>query len=782
MPPNDGSSTSVAAPEDSLNPNQLIEIVLKVSLNGVPQGDFLVYMSDERAFFLAVRDLAQMRVTKVTGRTFTIAGETYTSLKSIPGAAVEFNEKTLTLNMQLPPEILPRESFDFGARLPATPIQPRAPGGFLNYQVGRTFTQEGLDTYNGASELGVNLGELLLLDNHSYTTHSGQTHAIRLQTQLIYDQPEELRRWTFGDSVAFSGELGSAFNFAGIGVSKLYQINPYIIKSPQAGFSGTVALPSTVDVYMNGARVQSQSIAPGAFNLQNLNYQGAIGLSNLEFVIRDPFGREQRVSFPYFFSEQLLAKGLHEYSYNLGAIRNNYGVKSNDYGSAAVSAFHRYGVNDFFTLGLSGDATVDHINFGPQASYNTVKAGIITAGIAASRDNEGTGRSGFAGSINHSFLYGPFSTQFFARRFTEDYSVLGFTPLDQPKFQGSAGISYGSGYTGSISLGYAVQTVFGGATDQHSTTLGYSRTLSSNLLIFANVSRIVDTSTGYASFLGISYFPASGLLANASHVKTKDGATASQLEYSKTPPIGEGIGYRVLAQRSESGSSVNESISPFVQYNARSAILIAQGTQFVNTSSSGVYQLSIAGAAAYIGNDVYFSRPINDSFALVNIDPPLSGVRVLKSSAEIGVTNAGGTAFVPDLGSYQVNDVAIQSKDIPLDYAVTKSAQKIRPPLRAGVVARFDIMRVRAITGRLQIRSDDSTRPLENYEFVLTGKAATLRLSTIRGGDFYAENAAPGRYSAELHVEDKTCRLELTVPDSHEIVTDLGELFCETVH
>jgi hypothetical protein len=82
----------------------------------------------------------------------------------------------------------------------------------------------------------------------------------------------------------------------------------------------------------------------------------------------------------------------------------------------------------------------------------------------------------------------------------------------------------------------------------------------------------------------------------------------------------------------------------------------------------------------------------------------------------------------------------------------------------------------------LQNRSDDRTRPLENYVFVLTGKAATLRLSTIRGGDFYAENAAPGRYSAELHVEDKTCRLELTVPDSHEIVTDLGELFCETVH
>ena len=155
---------------------------------------------------------------------------------------------------------------------------------------------------------------------------------------------------------------------------------------------------------------------------------------------------------------------------------------------------------------------------------------------------------------------------------------------------------------------------------------------------------------------------------------------------------------------------------------------------------------------------------------------------MLRSSAEIGVTGATGTVFVPDLGSYQVNDVAIQSKDLPLDYSVGKSAQKIRPPLRSGVLASFGIERVRAITGRLKIRRDGIESPLENYEMVLTGKTATARVSTIRGGDFYIENLLPGRYSAELKVEEKACRLELTVPDSQEIVTDLGDIFCESIH
>ena len=763
--------------------DQPVQIVISVRLNGVAKGDFVAYLTAGRDFLLLPRDLVAMGVPKPPGRLVDIAGEPHLSLQSIAGAELKFNEKTLTLDIQLPPDMLPSQSLNLGATQPATTISPRAPGGFLNYQLGRTLTQSGFETYNGATELGLNVGKFLLLDNRVYTTSSGQNRAVRLQTQLVYDQPEELRRWTLGDGIAASGELGSSFNFGGIGVSKLFQINPYFVKSPLAGYAGAVTLPSTVDVYMNGARVQSQSLAPGNFNLQNLDNRGATGLNNLEIVIRDPFGREQRVSFPYFFSDQLLAKGLDEYSYNVGVIRRNFGVSSSDYGTPAVSAFHRYGVSNTLTVGLNGDATPDHINIGPRASLNTGNAGVVTVGLAVSHDSDVTPRSGAAASVNHSFLSGRFSSQILVRRFTEDFTVIGFAPTDKPKLQGSAGVSYGAGNTGTFSLGYSSQTVFGGAADQRTTTLGYSRTLARNLSIVANVSRIVTGTSGYAAFFGVTYFPGSGMTVNASHQKTKNGDTSDQLQFSKTPPIGEGVGYRVIAQRSVTTGTVSESISPFVQYNARAAVLTAEGTNFVNggSGSSGFYRVSIAGAAAYIGNDVYFSRPINDSFALVKIEPPLAGVRVLKSSAEIGVTDATGTVFVPNLGSYQVNEIAVQPKDIPLDYTVSKSGQKIRPPLRSGVLATFDILRIRAVTGRLKYRSDGAVIALENYEMVLTGKTATARVSTIRGGDFYVENLVPGHYSAQLNVDKKSCKLEVTIPDSNEIVTDLGDIYCEPI-
>ena len=757
--------------------------MLNVRLNGVRKGDFLAYMTGDGDFLFPPRDLVAMGVPRPAGRTVEIAGEMLLSLKSIEGAELTFNEKTLTLEIQLPPGMLPGQSVNLGATQPALDLSSRARGGFLNYWLGYSHSQSGFEAYNGATELGLNIGKLLLLDNRTFSAADGQYRSVRLQTQLLYDEPEQLRRWTLGDAFASSGELGSTLNLGGISVSKLYQINPYFIKTPLAGFAGAVALPSTVDVYMNGARVQSQTLAPGNFSLQNLNAYNATGLRNIELVIRDAFGQEQHVSFPYFFTDQLLAKGLHEYSYNAGFIRNNFGVKSNEYGTAAVSAFHRYGWSDTLTLGLGGDATRDHINFGPRVSLNTVNAGVVTAGFSLSHDRDIPIKSGAAASLNHTFVSGPISSQLFVRRFTEDYSVIGFNPTDEPKLQGSAAVSYGNRNAGTFSLSYAVQTVFGGAADERSTTLGYTRTLAGNVSLVANVSRVIADTSEYAAFVGVAFFPARELIANASQQRTTEGDTVNQFQFAKTPPIGEGLGYRVLTQRSVIGGSVSESISPFVQYNARNAILTAEGTTFVNGRSGGTdfYQLAIAGAAVYIGNDFYFSRPVNDSFGLVRIEPPLAGVRVLKSNAEVGVTDATGTVFVPNLGSYQVNEVAIQPKDVPLDYSVTHSSQKLRPPLRSGVIARFDIRRIRAVTGRLKLRSDGTVTPLENYEMVLTGTAGTARVSTIRHGDFYIENLAPGRYSAQLNVDGKTCKLELTIPTSQEIVTDLGDIVCERI-
>ena len=41
-------------------------------------------------------------------------------------------------------------------------------------------------------------------------------------------------------------------------------------------------------------------------------------------MLKDPFGNEQRIYYPAYFSTQMLREGLHEYSYNIGFLREQY--------------------------------------------------------------------------------------------------------------------------------------------------------------------------------------------------------------------------------------------------------------------------------------------------------------------------------------------------------------------------------------------------------------------------------------------------------------------------
>ena len=770
-----------------------IQIVARVRVNNVAKGDFLAYLTDATDFLIRPSDLIELGIVHAEGKSVRIGGEDHLSLRSIVGIESRFDDKTLTLNLQVAPSLLAMQSVNLGADLPTTSISRRAPGGFLNYRLGYAQTDGVSASWNATTELGVNIGELLFVDNHTFNTASDHARWVRLQTQLVFDQPGEMRRWIAGDSFASSGELGSSLNLGGIGVAKLYQLNPYFIKTPLAGYSGSAAQASTVDIYVDGVRVRSEQVAPGNFNLQNLSAYSATGLRNVEVVVRDPFGREQRFNFPYFFTDQLLAEGLSEYSYNAGQIRNNFGLKSADYGAFAVSAFHRYGVTDKLTLGLGGDATREHVNIGPRATFNTVKAGVISAIASFSRDRNSSngskrgGQSGSAVSLAHTFQSGRFNSQLLLRRYSEDYSVIGFMPLQRPKLQGTASVSYGTAYAGTASLAYDIRTAYGGISgtaDQRITTLGYSKTLLGSLSLVINMSRIAQPNAGYSGFIGLAYYPANGVGVSGSHQRSSgdsnggsggsnggsnggsggsnggsnggsgnggNGSTGSgssgrsgtdQLQVSKAPPIGEGLGYRVSADRSITSDVASNTISPFVQYNARAAIFTAEGTNFNRAGGGNVVSrtAAVAGAVAVLGNGVYASRPIDDSYAVVRIEPALAGLRVTKSSAAIGVSGAGGDVFVPGLGSYQLNDVGIQVKDLPIDYVAAHISQRVRPPYRSGAVVVFPVTRIRAVTGSIKLRSGGTVSAVENAKIVLDGAVGKISLATIRNGDFYFEN------------------------------------------
>ena len=169
----------------------------------------------------------------------------------------------------------------------------------------------------------------------SYTSDDLSSRFVRLQTNLTFDDRPELKRVVAGDFFASSGDLGSTVNMGGFSLSKSYRMDPYFTKYPTLNVSGLSETASDVEVYVDDIKLRSDKVAPGGFDLRNIAY--TTGAHKVEVLIRDAFGNVQRIVHPFYQTDKMLKKGLHEYSYNGGLIRKSYGAESNTYGHAAFA-------------------------------------------------------------------------------------------------------------------------------------------------------------------------------------------------------------------------------------------------------------------------------------------------------------------------------------------------------------------------------------------------------------------------------------------------------------
>ena len=235
-------------------------------------------------------------------------------------------------------------------------------------------------------------------------------------------------------------------------------------------------------------------------------------------------------------------------------------------------------------------------------------------------------------------------------------------------------------------------------------------------------------------------------------------------------PDAEGLVYRlgVEAQRHDEAGS-RRVVNPALQWNARRAVLRAESFRD-SASEHATTQLGVQGGIAAVGGHWAMTRPVTDSFAIVKVDE-LEGVRVYANNQPVGTTDASGTAFVPRLASYFENPVAIEDRDLPVNYLVPRARFVVSPALRSGVLLDFGAHAVSAVAGRL-IRGGS---PLQDAQGRVAVGDESKELLTARDGSFYLEDVPAGVYQGEAD----GCRFTLRVPSSKEVVTELGEVACE---
>lgn len=776
-------------------------MIVNVVLNRQQKGEFFVILAEDGDFFVKSSDLRSMDLTGPFPAAVTIGSEPYIPLRSFTGLSYTFDEKKLTLEIDAAPSLLPEQILDFSPQEPLKVYYPKDSSAFLNYRLdyysGNSFRFQG---FNMTNELGVRKGDFLFLSDSLFTKDTSNSSFIRLSTSLIYDRRQDMQRIICGDLAASSGDLGSGVILGGLSLSKLYRINPYFIKYPSAGFSGLVSLPSEMEVYLNGSRIRTDRLSPGGFELRNITGYG--GASQVEVVVRDPFGREQRIGYPFYFTDLLLKKGLHEYSYNLGAIRQDYGIKSNEYGKLAFSGFHNYGMTDFLTLGFRGEWAGSVFNMGPQMSFLSRIAGTLTASLSGSYD--GHGRTGVAGLIGYSYQGTHLSGRIFLKGISSDYSTIDpLLSVFKTKYEADVGIGYSSRTAGSINLDFASTGVYQGDTVR-TATVSYSRNLTAKINLFASFRRVFEPVSGNEFFVGINYYPGRQINLSANYRRVEDVNTET-LTVQKNQPLGEGVGFSATLGRTDSDVTDVTGFNPSVTYNGPHGVYSVDYAWLdIDGGSRDSSRISVSGAVAYLGSTIGFIRPVTDSFALVKVGE-VEGVRINLNNEVMARTDASGMAFVPDMGSFNYNQVSITDKDVPMEYLLNAKLRYVSPPFRSGSCVMFDAAKVQAVTGIIRARIGNETKPLEYDEITIPVNGAPVKLQTGAGGEFYLDNYSlgradvvdiqeqgcaaldktfvgsmmPGRYTAYVTHEGKTCSFKFDLPDTSDMIVDLGKVMCE---
>lgn len=745
--------------------------LLKIILNEEEKGEFLVHITDDGDFLVRTEDLRKMDFSELKGKISVIEGEEFLSLKSMEGLQVQLNEKKLALEMRADPHLLGKKVFTLRYPKQLKVYYPKDTAGFLNYNVtyfaGDSFHY---DKTVVANQLGFRTGDFLFLTDSSYTQQKGEEgRLVRLMSNATYDRREDLWRIIAGDFFGSSGELGSTLNMGGISFSKNYLINPYFIKYPEIGFSGIASLPSEVEVYRDGVLIKKERISPGSFELRDIPTYVGSGL--VEVVLKDPFGREQRIKLPYYFSDTLLKQGLHEYSYSLGFLREDFGVVSNRYKDFAFLGFHRYGINDSLTAGIRAEASEKVVNLGLTSTYLMPKRLGIVSGSLAWSGSKGR-QDGLGGSMSYLYQGRNLSFNLLIRGFTRDYSNISIEKTwERIKYETSAGAGYTSALLGSLSLGFSAVKKYSG-TDTKTLSASYSRKITDRLNILATFKR--DMESNVSEFMiGLNYYFKYGITASSSYQRA-DGTSSERIQVLKNLPLGEGFGGRASFERNQGESETYNNYNLQLQYNAKYGQVAGE---FISTDHVETYSFSAAGGVSFVRDALNFSRPIQDSFALVNVGD-LKGVRVYLNNQEIGRTGASGKVLIPNLGSYYDNQISINDKDIPMEYTLTDVLRYVSPPLRSGSYIEFGVTKIQAFIGTLKVKVNGEARPVEYIEFKLLVDGKELTSSTGKGGEFYLENIKPGKYKGEFKYLDKTITFDIIIPKSEEILIELGEILC----
>jgi len=682
-----------------------LDLYLEVTLNGASVGLTHFYYRDDEL-------LASTQILQKLGFIIPSDATDIIALDSLPNLKIDYDARQQTLKLVAPLEMLNLDTTVRSTRTNKRPQATASPGMLLNYNVYGTQTENSAKSLSAYTEIrafnkhGVLSSTALTTANHAAGSSGSDwdNRSVRLDTNWSQSFPDKLITVRAGDILTGALSWTRSTRLGGLQIGTNFDLQPYRSTTPLPLFFGEATLPSAVELYVNGLKQYSADVPAGPFELNTAPSFSGAGTAQL--VVTDALGQSTTLNFSLYDAHRLLQPGLADWSVELGAVRENYGIHSFDYGDElAASGTWRYGVNNRFTAETHAEVTSGLSNAGVGGTWILGRSGGILFVSLAGSDSRG--QSGLQYSTNYSWNNNRFNIGIGATGTNGNYRDVGTQYGSAParrSEQVSAGYSTQS--LGRFGVSYNQIAQAERETTQFASAY-WSKSFGRRLSLNANYNHDINDSNNNSAFLSASLSLDRNISFNNS-VQYTDDSTVFATDISRPAPSASGFGWRAQAQhRLEESADRDDSTGALAELSYLGRYGRVQAGISSNDNNRASYA-SATGALVKMGGGLFAARQINNGFAVISTGG-IADVPVLLQNSPIGTTNSRGLLLVSPLNAYQDNKIGIDPLELPADLRIDQVSIDATPTDRAGIFVAFGITPVRAASVLL---TDSSNQPL----------------------------------------------------------------------
>lgn len=634
--------------------------------------------------------------------------------------------------------------------------------------------------FEGDAQLGPQFG--LTGDSYKFT---------RNYARLVYDEPEDYRRWFLGDLDPEIRGQQSFVEMGGIGVLRQRRrFNSFRSAILQSNRQLVLQRESTVRFLRNGSLYREVRLQPGRYDFSSLPL--VAGSNDVDIQVTDNSGAVQNLSYQQYLDPIDLDPGDHEYGAFFGPTSSTFGGAPDYRGPVAFSGFFRKAFFNRPAIGVGLQASKDVQTLTGQTQFVLPNGGRLLLDAGGSHSK--TAGEGFAGGISYE--------HFIDREGLSDSFTLRADYLS-PKFATLGNIDGVNTTSATITGQYSRQLTMRLTTTASASYLKGRGALGDSyragLTGFYRVDRqwTIRAGVDYAKFPS-AFSRGNGFSFNIGVVFQPDYRRRAEARYESRDNLGElsynqsglnqlnSVGFGgVVARDDNSARALGYATYSANRFDA-SISHATFGPNLGDVAQLNATTVRVGTSLAFADGSFGIGRRINDSFMLLSPHKNLGKRSVVagQSLAEnnyISKSGALGAAVNNFLGSYATQSVQYDVEDPPTGYDTGPGVFRVHPPYKSGYAARIGTDAFASAMGTLILAPEKPVSLVGGRVTLLDVKDAEspkpIPFFTNSVGRFAITNLLPGRrYLVETYGPNGTIdrSFEFTVPADTDGLLNLG--------